>query len=147
MATFTCPECKKSWQKNLSQFARFETNRFKCKCPCGHSFPVILEKRRHYRKPTHLTGSFIHDRTKRRGIIHVKNISKSGAGFELTSEQFMHVGDILGLKFNLDDAAKSFLYKEVIVKKIAGLFVGVEFCETRYGDVLEVYLDKDSTTK
>ncbi|MFC1814690.1 PilZ domain-containing protein [Thermodesulfobacteriota bacterium] len=141
IATFQCPQCKKSWKKDVSQLSQFAFNRLKCKCPCGHSFPAILEKRKHYRKPTNLTGSFIHDRTKRRGIIHIKNVSKSGVGFELTSDQFMHVGDRLGLKFNLDDPPKSFLYKEVVVKKIAGRYVGVEFCEFRHRDALEIYLD------
>jgi len=80
IASFTCPECKKSRKIGLSQINQFKTNRFKCKCPCGCSFPVILEKRRHNRKPTELTGAFIHDRSKRRGIIIIKNISKSGVG-------------------------------------------------------------------
>lgn len=141
IATFECPKCKKSWKKDLSQqIDRFINDRIKCTCPCGFSFPVTLDKRRHLRKITALTGSFVHERSKRRGIIHVKNISKSGVGFELTSEQFMHVGDRLGLKFNLDDPERSFQYKEVIVKKIDGKYVGVEFCEFRHRGGLESYL-------
>lgn len=143
IATFECPKCKKSWEKDLSQqIDRFINNRIKCTCPCGFSFPVTLDKRRHLRKITDLTGSFVHERSKRRGIIRVKNISKSGVGFELTSEQFMHIGDRLGLKFNLDDPESSFLYKEVIVKKIDGKYVGVEFCESRHRDGLEFYLEE-----
>jgi len=140
IAVFECPQCKKKWKKDFSQLNQFGSNRLKCKCPCGHSFSVILEKRRHDRKAAELTGSFIHDRSKRRGIIHIKNISMSGVGFELTSEQFMHVGDRLGLKFNLDDSPRSFLYKEVIVRKISGPYVGVEFCEFKHHDALEIYL-------
>lgn len=140
MATFQCPQCKKSWKKDFSQLSRFNSNRLRCKCPCGHTFAVILEKRRHVRKAAELSGSFIHDRTKRRGIIHIKNISISGVGFDLTSDQFMHVGDRLGLKFNLDDPPRSFLYKEVIVRKISGRYVGVEFCEFKHKDALEIYL-------
>ncbi len=141
IATFECPKCKKSWKKDLSQLIdRFINNRIKCACPCGFSFSVKLDKRKFFRKITALTGAFIHDRSKKRGLIHVKNISKSGIGFELSSEQFMHIGDRLALKFNLDDSERSFLYKEVIVKKIDGQYVGVEFCEFRHRDALEPYL-------
>lgn len=142
IATFECPKCKKSWKKDLSQqIDRFINKRIKCTCPCGFSFPVTLDKRRHLRKITDLTGAFVHEGSKRRGIIHVKNISKSGVGFELSSEQFMHVGDRLGLKFNLDDPERSFLYKEVIVKKVEGKYVRVAFCELRHNDGLESYLE------
>jgi len=143
IATFKCPECKKAWEKNLSKLGdHFKNSRIKCNCPCGFSFPVILEHRRHTRKKTKLTGAFMHDKSKRRGLINVKNISKSGVGFDLSTNQFMHVGDRLSLKFNLDDSEKSFLYKEVIVKKITGKYVGVEFCEFRHKDGLELYLEE-----
>jgi len=114
--------------------------RMKFKYPCGHSFFVFFDKRRHRRKPAKLTGAFIHERSRRRGIIEIKNISKSGIGFELTTSQFMHVGDRLELKFNLDDSERSFVYEEGIVKKIEGNYVGVEFCEFRHRDALEEYL-------
>ena len=141
IGTFECPKCRKSWTKDLSNLKdRLKNNRVKCKCPCGHSFPAILEHRRHPRKITNLTGAFVHDRSKRRGSINVKDLSKSGVGFELSSEQFMHVGDRLSLKFNLDDPEGSFLYKEVIVKEIVGRHVGAEFCEFRHRDALESYL-------
>jgi hypothetical protein len=143
IAAFKCLECGKSWKKDLTPIMdRIHKNghRIKFKYPCGHSFYVIFDKRRHYRKAAELTGAFIHERSQRRGIIEVKNISKSGIGFELNSKQFMHVGDRLALKFNLDDLERSFVYEEGIVKKIDGNYVGVEFCEFRHRDTLEAYL-------
>ena len=143
IATFTCPDCGKSWKKDLTPVMdRINKNDhpIKFKYPCGHSFSVVFDKRRHHRKPAELTGAFIHERSQRRGIIEVKNISKSGVGFELNSKQFMHVGDRLALKFSLDDVERSFVYEEGIVKKIDGNYVGVEFCEFRHRDALEVYL-------
>jgi len=44
------------------------------------------------------------------------------------------------LKFNLDDPERSFVYEEGIVRKIEGIYVGVEFCEFRHREALEVYL-------
>ena len=159
VAVFKCPECKKSWKKDLSQVInRLKNNRINCNCPCGCSFPVLLERkspreetidpapadnRRHKRKIATLTGGFIHDKSKRRGAIYIKNISKSGVGFELSSDQFMHIGDRLSLKFNLDDPDHSFLYEEVIVKKIQGRYVGAEFCEFRHKNSLELYVEDD----
>jgi len=104
------------------------------------SFPITLDNRRHQRKTTNLTGAFIHDKTKIRGLINIKNISTSGIGFELNSKQFLHIGDRMALKFNLDDPAGSYLYKEGIIKKIDGNYVGMEFCEFRHKDSLEPYL-------
>jgi len=59
-------------------------------------------------------------RSKRIDIIEIRNFSKSGLGFELKSKQFIHTGDRLSLKFNLDDPQKSFIYEEGIGKKIDG---------------------------
>lgn len=143
VAAFTCPECGKSWKKDLTPIMdriNKTAHLTKFKYPCGHSFSVIFDKRRHYRKTTELTGAFIHERSQRRGIIEVKNISKSGIGFDLNSKQFMHVGDRIALKFNLDDSERSFVYEEGIVKKIEGNYVGVEFCEFRHRDALEAYV-------
>lgn len=142
VATFECPQCKKTWKKDLSQLKnRINKSQVNARCSCGFTFPITLDKRRHRRKTTNLTGAFIHDRLKIRGLINIKNVSKSGIGFELNSKQFMHVGDRIVLKFNLDDQNKSFIYEEAIVKKIDGNYVGVEFCEFRHRDSLESYLE------
>jgi len=141
IATFKCPVCATSWEKDLSQLTdSLKNNRIKINCPCGFSSPAILEKRRHPRKTTDLTGAFMHDRSKRRGIIYVKNISKSGVGIKLSAEQFIHAGDRLLLKFDLDDQEKTFLNKEAVVKHVEGNFLGLEFCEFRNDDRLESYL-------
>jgi len=148
-AVFKCPECGNSWKKDLTPIRdRINKNghRIKFRFPCGHSCSVSFDNRRHQRKATKLTGAFIHERSQRRGIIEVINISKSGIGFKLNSKQFMHVGDRLALKFNLDDPERSFVYEEGIIKKIEGNDVGVEFCEFRHRDALEAYLaDRDRT--
>ena len=138
---FECPECRKSWTKDLSNLKNIlKNNRVICNCPCGHSFRAVLERRRHPRKITNLKGAFVHDRSQRRGSIIVRNISQSGARLELSSEQFIHVGERLILKFNLDDPEGSFVHKEAIVKKIDGRDIGVEFCGFSHKNALESYL-------
>lgn len=144
IATFKCPECEKSWTKDLSDFKDHDNFiRLKCKCPCGNSFSVSLDKRRHSRKDTNLGGAFIHNSHKHRGLIEIKNISKSGIGFELSTDHSIREGDRLELRFNLDDSEESYVCKEVIIRKVRGNYVGVEFSDiTRENDNLYAYFDK-----
>jgi len=141
MGTIECPMCKKHWEKDFSKFPDvFKNSGFNCKCPCGHSFAIKLERRRHDRKQTDLTGSYLHDKTKARGLINIKNLSRSGVGLELNTRQPMPRGDKLLLKFNLDDAKKSYLCREAIVKKSDGSRVGLEFSDSDPDENIEFYL-------
>lgn len=138
--TIACPKCKKLWQKDFSQIQDFQKKSLlKCKCPCGHAFPIKLERRRHFRKETNLTGSYLHDRSKKRGLINIKNVSMSGAKLELNTQQMMPPGDKLIVKFNLDDVQKSYMCKEAVVRKSDGSTVGLEFSDTGPDEKLEDY--------
>ena len=141
IGTIECPKCKKHWEKDFSKFTDvIKSNGFNCKCPCGHSFQIKLERRRHKRKQTNLTGSYLNDKTKVRGLINIKNLSSSGVGLELNTKQPMPRGDKLLLKFNLDDNKKSYLCREAIVKKADGSRVGLEFSESESDENLELYV-------
>jgi len=140
IGNIVCPECKKRWEKDFSTLKNFNTsNGFKCKCPCSCLFSIVLERRRHERKVTHLTGSFMHDKTKVRGLVSIKNLSKSGASLELNTKQMIPKGDKLVLKFNLDDSCKTYLCKEAVIKKSDGSSVGLEFVDEAPDDGLETY--------
>ena len=139
-ATFKCPKCSKTWSKDLSGFK--DPNKriqLKCKCPCGHTFPVVQERRKDFRRAVTVTGAYFHNQREIRGLITVKNISKSGVGLVLSTKQSINKGDKLQLKFNLDNSTKSFIDKEGIVKKIEGDFVGVQFVDGNWGDELKDY--------
>ena len=143
VGTIACPQCKKHWEKDLSKFKNLSNiNGIKCKCPCGYSFPIELERRKHFRKQTNLTGSYLHDKSKIRGLITIKNISKSGVGLELNTKQFFPKGGKLVLKFNLNDEKRSYICKEAIVKKTDGTSVGLEFIDIENDENLELYLKK-----
>jgi protein-arginine kinase activator protein McsA len=50
VAAFTCQECGKSWKKDLTPIMdriNKTAHLTKFKYPCGHSFSVIFNKRRH----------------------------------------------------------------------------------------------------
>ncbi|MBN2126083.1 MAG: PilZ domain-containing protein [Deltaproteobacteria bacterium] len=115
-----------------------------CKCPCGHSFPVAFERRRYPRKATDLGGAFIHDKRKTRGAIRVKNISLGGVGFELAGNYLLSTGDVVLLRFNLDDGLYTLIAKEAMVKKIMGNYVGSEFLGDIWKhDLLHLYLREE----
>lgn len=140
LATFKCPKCAKSWKKDLSGFTdRNKRIQLKCKCPCGNTFPVVEERRRDYRKDITVTGAYFDNKKEIRGLITVKNISKSGVGLELSTVQPFRIGDKLQLKFNLDNYQKSFVDKEGIIKKIAGSYLGIQFVDETWEEGLKDY--------
>ena len=134
-ANFQCPHCGQKWRKDVSRLAEANALRkLRCRCKCKESFQIKLDRRRHFRKQMNLTGAYIHDKRKTRGLIHLKDISKSGARFDLSSKNFMHVGDILLIRFSLDDEDKTFVAKEGTIRKIDDKTVCIEFLATTSED-------------
>lgn len=144
LATFICPQCQRSWKKDLTAFINHNKKiLFRCNCPCGHSFPVLLERRRYARKDTDLRGAFIHDKKKIRGAINIRNVSLGGLGFELTSDYLISPGDIVLVRFNLDDAFNTLITKEALIRKMIKKYVGAEFLEKTWKhDIFHLYLNE-----
>ena len=59
--------------------------------------------------------------------------------WKLITKQMIPKGDKLVLKFNLDDAHKTYLCKEAVIKKSDGSTVGLEFVDEQPDDSLESY--------
>lgn len=65
IATFPCPKCGNSYQKDVSKFIGHETQvRLKYKCKCQNSFSVLLERRRAIRKEVNFKGFLIEKKQK-----------------------------------------------------------------------------------
>ena len=143
-ALFFCPSCKKKYRRDLSKRKDIgQGSKLSCRCSCGAKFSIVLERRRHNRKPTELSGAYLHQRYQLRGGITVQNLSRSGAGIELTSDRRIFEGDTLTLKFNLDDDQKTFVTKEAVIRKKKGNYIGVEFLSKTWdNDPLFDYLKK-----
>jgi hypothetical protein len=131
MATFVCPKCSRSKTVSVSKYANVDKLiRVNVKCPCGHAYTSLLEKRKQYRKATSLPASYIHfidGRPVNRGVMTVEDISSTGMKLKLNAPQGFTVGDQMEVKFNLDDTHRTMIKKRVIVRNINGPFVGVEF--------------------
>lgn len=143
MARFQCPSCQKTYRINLSGRESIDRGAtLNGRCPCGAVFQITIERRQHRRKPTELNGAYLHKRHQLRGGITIKNLSKSGAGIEIHTPRDIFEGDILTLKFSLDDIQETFVAKESVIRKKSDQSIGVEFVEpTEPDDPLSRYLD------
>jgi len=141
-ATFACPKCKRHKTTDVTKYKHIETSvRVKIKCPCGHAYDVILERRRYLRKNINLNGKFIYLKNDEAGGMTVTDISRYGLRLKLKFPYNFEVGDKLLLDFTLDDKQESFVSnKEVIVRSVKGLSVGAEFAHTEHYDSLGQYL-------
>jgi hypothetical protein len=136
--TFTCPACSKGVIRNLSAFAQTRTAiRLKCKCSCGNVYRVLVERRRHFRKPVNLMGIFFFQGAKDRptkGLARIRDISQSGIQFSINSMPDFEIGDKLIIEFTLDDKEHSRIREEGIVRRIQSNIIGLTFQTTdRYG--------------
>jgi hypothetical protein len=114
-------------------------------CHCGWLFHAILETRKYYRKYVRLTGLYMREGSQNYGPMAVENVSMSGIGCRTRVQQPLHVGDILSVRFVLDNRARTEIAKDVVVKivvrQVADAFFGAEFCDmTTYYKELAWYL-------
>jgi hypothetical protein len=141
MAVFKCPVCKKSKTANVSSYKSMQTVvHVKCKCPCGHTYSVLLERRKHIRKDLHLSGSYVNKNGGERGTMEILDLSRSGLRMKIDADAKIKVGDILKLQFILDDKQHSEVIKEVIVRSFSGHSLGTEFLSLEHYDKLGSYL-------
>ena len=123
MATFSCPQCARS--KTLDKMITVNV-----KCPCGHAYKAILEKRKKYRKDTNLPGTYIHfidGQPRDRGLMTVKDLSTSGMKLQLNVKQNFAIGDQLQVEFHLNDTHRTLIKKTVIIRNQREQFIGTEF--------------------
>ena len=130
MATFSCPQCNRSKTVDVSKYAALDkVVKVNIKCPCGHSYKAILEKRRHYRKETNLPGTYVHfidGQPRNRGLMTVRDLSTAGMKLRLNVKQSFAIGDQLRVEFHLDDAHRTLIRKTVIIRNQRDQFIGVE---------------------
>jgi hypothetical protein len=138
--TIVCPDCEKSKIMNL---ARYKTSHMpiKVKCGCGCLFKIIIESRKFYRKETHLFGEYKNRKTNDTGSIIVDDVSITGLHFTTKIDNNINIGDILDIKFTLDNTLQSEIFKIAIVKRVKEHSIGVEYCDLQaYNKELGFYL-------
>ena len=130
-AKLECPNCQRSRIIDASKYSKLDRKiKIRVRCPCGNKFAVLLERRMQYRKETDISGSFIHyidGKVSGRGLMTVCNLSFTGMKLRIDFEYQFSVGDLLEVRFLLDNPQRTLMHKKVIVKNIKMPYVGTEF--------------------
>jgi hypothetical protein len=137
-AIFVCPECNMSKAADVSRYKYINKSvRLKIKCRCGNSYSVVLERRRQYRKQVSIPGKYAfyppHGKFQN-GAVTVVDISRGGLGLKFRTMPAFEVGSTFVVEFYLDDRRKTFIKKEVVIRRMTEQFVGTEFCSVDPSD-------------
>lgn len=143
-ATFKCPKCGKLQVKDVAQFKNIDkaTIKVKCKCPCGHVYKIILERRREVRKPVSFVGTYtaLEKGMDVKGRMTIVDLSRSGLRFQTRMPQQFEVGEKVQIEFNLNDQQQTPIKRNVIVRSQHGNSVGASFESADHYDKLGTYL-------
>ena len=122
---FTCAYCGR--QRIVTIPKEFINKTARIKCYCKHSIPVLIVGRSYYRKNVNLPGKLRDSEGLKRAVI-IKSISESGIGIALGySKHNIKPGDVVRVKFQLDDKAFTLLDVSVIIRRVEEGYAGCEF--------------------
>lgn len=137
-ATFACPSCKKMRTVNIADYAGLDKAvKIKVRCPCSHQYPVMIERRRQFRREVAFPGTYtriINGRAMDSGSMVVKDVSRTGLKIRVPDSQHLNAGDTLEVVFRLDDPRKSQIRKQVVIRKKEGGDLGVQFLASDAGN-------------
>ena len=141
-ARFVCPECSREKIMQLSEYSiNRQHTKVKCRCRCGHSYMVVLEKQIESIQDTQLLGTYISNgRIRCSGKMIIKKLNSKGLMLKTNIEQNLWPGLKLFLEFVLDDPKQSIVKKEVVVKAKKGKYLSAEFTSDDHYDNLGPYL-------
>ncbi len=134
LVLLTCPRCGLQESIHIGKFDKFG-NAIKVICPCKKHFAAVLEKRHAFRKSVNLNGFFsIKSDLDKKGAdesiwgpMVVKDISKLGLRFSSQRSNLVHSGDLLMVRFNLDNSNKALIHKAARVISTVGDEIGCQF--------------------
>lgn len=129
-ATISCLKCGRVKKLDVSKIKKSH-HMFRVKCRCNFVFNVLFEKRVHYRKISHLTGNYsiTLDPDAWGCLLVVQNLSRNGIGFKTDGTCHIQEGDILSVRFTLDNEKQSVIQSNVIVRSVVkDTYIGAEFC-------------------
>jgi hypothetical protein len=134
LVLLTCSHCGLQESVTTARFERLG-NAITVQCTCQKRFAAVLEKRRSVRKAVHLEGYFTivgehgPDDAKESiwGPMVVKNLSKSGLRFSSPRRNLIRPGDLLMIRFNLDNSNNALIHKKAEVVSVDKKEVGCRF--------------------
>lgn len=144
--TLSCPSCLLVREISVDKYMGLK-HFLTVNCPCGTTYGVNLNFRKHYRKDVSIGGYYTATDNEDSGWMEsgsmptvpincrIKNISMGGIGFTALKKVRVQLGDELKVKFTLDKVPPEIVEKNVIVRTINDNYIGCEFLEpTGYTD-------------
>ncbi len=130
-ATLCCPKCNLVRIVPVGKY-RKKKHTIKIRCQCKHSFTILLDFRRHYRKDVKFDGNYgMLAPALGSGGLNILNISRNGMGvtisFSVPGSSDFKVGQKARIQFELDDRHKSPINKVVIIRSVRDNYIGCEF--------------------
>jgi c-di-GMP-binding flagellar brake protein YcgR len=127
---------------NVARYIPVETAvNVNCKCKCGNTFKVSLERRRFFRKGINLNGQCYYMNSDGTFFgVTVKDISRSGLKLMMNAEHNISIGENLKVTFILDDRPETKIHRNITVRAINGKYVGAQFPSSEHYDKLGQYL-------
>lgn len=134
LVLLTCPRCGLQESVSVNQFEKLG-NALSVTCSCNKPFAAVLEKRRAFRKTVRLAGHFsLKEDTSSPnvdgaiwGIMVVRDLSKAGLRFSSSKSDLVHPGDLLMVRFHLDNSNRALIHKPARVISVNGEEVGCKF--------------------
>ena len=141
-ALIICPKC--GFERNVDAMTlKTATNILKVKCKCRETFQIAIEYRKHHRKEVRLSGEYIAQKSRERGEVIIRELSLTGIRFESMTPHQISTGDILEMKFILDNPLRSEIRKLTKIIWVKDRIVGANFSETElHSKVLGFYMKK-----
>jgi hypothetical protein len=147
-----CTKCGNSRQFSVGKFSAND-NKYRIQCRCGHSFKIMLDRRKYYRKKTDLRGTYIVDKFARDEIIDIIDLSTIGLCLVRRDNRELDLGQIISISFMLENAERDEIKCKATIRQIMDDKVGVEFLDLTPGMqktltfYLFNYVDKDTRVK
>jgi hypothetical protein len=118
-----CQRCGKSKQIEFSNGHNFRSG--VVKCPCGNTFAVIFENRRHYRKPISSYGKcFAAGDTAEGAAVKLVDISQSGIRFTKMDGKPLELNEKIRVSFSLNNYT---IFCFASVCNIRNEYIGAKF--------------------
>lgn len=142
-AIFSCPHCRLEKTVNVEKIKDVAHWSVSASCTrCGGNFIVSFNFRQYFRKETSLTGELAREAEPDIGIgrVQVTDLSLTGAGL-LAEENVVQKGEMLILRFFLDDDTRTEIEKKIRVESVRGQRIGASFADAKkFDSVLGKYV-------
>ena len=135
-ASLTCPICQQLIRVNVSALSELHCPAT-VDCNCGHRFSILVDATKLLRKPTRLKGRYTKFQklgSGEAGFIDIEELSIAGITFQTRTPHSIRIGDILSIRFAVDEAARAEISKSMIVRQVQDDTIGGEFCDKEMND-------------